>query len=184
MLTKFSENEKKINHETSVFKVALEGEADYAAKIGVIISMFALIEDYAPFLLQLFTGISKEDSRSVMGVFRAFSNRIDLLKAVYKPKGANSVDAIIGTHYVGLLNEANKIRNKYAHAQYATTRKSIVLIPFSSDYNRITERVEQTLADFDKDINRMRRIICELHALIYRMEIPASVHKRLQKQGL
>lgn len=179
----FSENEKTIRHETSVYNVALDGEPEYAAKIGVIISMFALIEDYAPRLLQLLTGMSMQDSHSTMAVFRAFSNRIDLLKAIYKPKGEASKDAILGSHYVGLFTQANAIRNKYAHATYSTTNKSIILTPFSSDYNRPLDRVEQTLPDFDKDLHRLRRIICELHALVWRSEIPQGLHKQLQKQG-
>lgn len=181
VLTTFTENEKQIQHETAIYNVALDDETNYAAMVGVIISMFAMIEDYAPQILQLLTGMSKTDSRSIMGVFRAFSNRIDLLKAVYKPKGADSVDCIIGRHYVGLLNDAVKIRNKYAHAKYSTTRKSIILTTFSSDYNRTAERIEQTIPDFIKDIRRLRRIICELHALIYRSEVPQSVQKQLQR---
>ncbi len=179
----FSENEKSIRHDASVYNVALDGETEYAAKVGVIISMFALIEDYAPRLLQLLTGMSMQDSHSTMAVFRAFSNRIDLLKAIYKPKGETSKDAILGSHYVGLFTSANAIRNKYAHATYSSTNKSIIVKPFSSDYNRPPEQIEQTLPDFDKDLHRLRRIICELHALVWRSELPQGLHKQLQKQG-
>ncbi len=179
----FSENEQSIRHESTVYNVALDGEPAYAAKVGVIISMFALIEDYAPRLLQLLTGMSMQDSHSTMAVFRAFSNSIDLLKAIYKPKGETSKDAILGSHYVGLLTQANAIRNKYAHASYSTTNKSIILTPFSSDYNRSVEKIEQTLPDFDKDVVKLRRITCELHALVWRCELPQGLHKQLQKQG-
>lgn len=177
----FQENEAALAHEAKAYNVALDDEPAYAAMVGSIVSMFALIEDYAPQFLSRLTGLSYQDAHSIMGTFRAFSNRLDLIKAVYKPRGIGSVDAIVGSHYVGLLNEANRIRNKYAHATYSTTRKSIILKTFSSDYNRGPEQIEQTEADFQADIVRLRRITAELHGLIHRNEIPRSLHKQLLK---
>ena len=177
----FSENEAEIAHHAKVHSVALDDEPAYAAMVGSIISMFALIEDYAPQLLSRLTGLSDQDAHSVMAVFRAFSNRIDLIKAIYKPRGENSVDGVVGSHYVGLLNVANKIRNKYAHATYSATRRSIVIKPFSSDYARSIEPIEQTLFDFEKDRATLRRITAEFHGFIHRNEIPKSLQKQLQR---
>jgi hypothetical protein len=178
----FAENENAINDHASKDDVALDWEPAYAAVVGSIVSSFALIEDYAPQILALLTGCSGQDARSIMGTFRAFSNRLDLLKSIYKTRGQNSTDAIIGTHYVSLLIEANKIRNKYAHSTYATTNKSIIIKTFSSDYNRGPETFEMGLGDFKRDRDRLRRITAELHGLVYRREIPKSLHRQLQKQ--
>ena len=52
---------------------------------------------------------------------------------------------------------------------------------FSSDYNRNTKIIKQTDADFIADIDRLKRIICELHAVIYRNEFPKSLHRQLLK---
>ncbi len=179
----FSENEKMIASELTKYSVALEMDKGppYAAKVGVIISLFALVENYSPHILRMLTGLNKQDARAIMGVFRAFSNRIDLLKAVYKPRGELSVDAVVGSHYAGLFNEANKIRNKYAHATYSIAATTMHLHTYSGDYGRTPERIIQTDEDFEGDITRMKRIICELHALVYRNEIPQSLHKQLQK---
>jgi len=180
----FSENEAVLIRETKAYNVALDGEPVYAALVGSIISMFALIEDYVPKLLTLLTGLSDQDSRAIVGTFRSFSNRLDLLKAIYKPRGDRSVDATVGQHYVGLLTDANRIRNKYAHATYGTTGKSIRIKTFSSDYARDTEIFDQKADDFENDIKRLRRITAELHGLIYRDEIPLQLHKQLQKLDL
>jgi len=180
-LSDFRENEVALTREAETYNVALDAEPTYAAMVGSIISMFALIEGYAPQILSCLTGLSSQDARAIMGAFRAFSNRLDLIKAVYKTRGPTSVDAIVGGHYVSLLNEANRIRNKYAHATYSTTRRSIILKTFSGDYNKNQEQIEQTESDFPRDITRLRRITAELHGLIYRNEIPISLHRKLQK---
>lgn len=183
----FHENEEKIAHETSVYSVALDGgpepdgglEPRFAAQVGVIISLFALVEGYVPMLLQKLTGLDARDAQSLASVPRSFTTRLELIEAVCKPRGAGSIDAIVATHFVQQFREANRIRNRYAHATYSTTRQTIVLSTFSSDFNREPEHLTLRLDQFKADGDKLRRIICELHALTYRNEISAELHKRL-----
>lgn len=178
------EAETTIASETEKFNVALEHGPDYAQAVGVIISLFAIVEDYTPFFLKTFCNIDASDARSIMGVFRAFSNRIELLKELSRNRPVGTRDRIISSYYRGLLTDANKIRNKYAHAKYSYAKTHFVLHTFAGDFNRNDEHIYQKIDDFNKDIKQLKRIICELHALFYRSEIPLSLHKQLQKPNL
>jgi hypothetical protein len=188
------EAEATIASETAKYNVALEWGDDFAKAVGVIISLFAIIEGYPPFLLERISGVKRDDARAILGVFRAASNRLDLIKELVRLRPDNSPERILFTYYRGLLSEANTLRNKYAHAQYslsyeplspqAPNRKmTFHLRTFFSDFNRKEETLVHFIEDFHKDRDRLKRIICELHALIYRAEISLALHKQLQKQA-
>lgn len=187
------EAEAKIASETAKYNVALEWDEDFAKVVGVIVSLFAIIEGYPPILLARFCGIKQGDAKAILGVFRAPSNRIDLIKQLERVRPDSSEERNILHYYRGLLSEANTIRNKYAHAQYAISyepvdphakdRKRVFhLKTFFSDFNRKQETLVQDLSDFHKDRDRLKRIICELHALVHRNEIPVALQQQLQKQ--
>jgi hypothetical protein len=188
------EAENKITSETAKYNVALEWADEFAKIVGVIVSLFAIIEGYPPILLARFCGIKQGDARAILGVFRAPSNRIDLIKQLARGQPPSSKERVILNYYRGLLSDANTIRNKYAHAQYsyskeplepsAPNRKTVFhLRTFFSDFNRKEETLVQHLEEFERDRDRLKRIICELHALIYRNEIPRALHQELQKQA-
>ena len=180
--SRFKENENRIVMTVKSNRTILETQPSYAAKIGVVISMFALIEDHSPLILCRLTGINQMDARAIMGTFRAFSNRIDLLKAVYRSHERTSPKFVFGSYFAGLFTEANKIRNKYAHAKYSLNSKNKLGIePFSSDYNRKTVPQEHTAEEFENDINRLRRIIAELDCLLWEDEISKSLYGQLSK---
>lgn len=173
------ENEAMIRAETEKYNVALEHGKEYAEAVGVIISLFALVEGYPPLVLEKLGVLSKADARSILGVFRAFSNRIDLLKEVGDNRPSGSIERICFGYYKGLFKEANAIRNKYAHATYSYDLKDMYLQVFSGDHNRKSMTLRQSIEDYRNDINRLKRIICELHAFCYRNEVPAGLQKSL-----
>jgi len=174
-----TENESEISSDTTKYNVALEWGKDYAEAVGIIISLFAMVEGYPPLILEKVGILSKQDALSTLGVFRAFSNRLDLLKEVTKNRPEQSRERACLRYYKGLLTEANKIRNKYAHATYSYAKTHFVLMTYSGDHNRKEEKIAQNLEDFHADIDRLKRIICELHAFCYRNEVPASLQKEL-----
>lgn len=186
------EAEAKLVSETASYNVAIENAPAFAEAVGIIISLFAIVEGYPPFLLERLSGMNRDDSRAILGVFRAASNRLDLLKQLTRLRPDASPDRIVFSYYRGLLTEANNIRNKYAHAQYAISfqpltganRKTVFhLQTFFSDFNRKVERLILSLEDFHADRDRLKRIICELHALVYRNEIPLALHQQLPPQS-
>lgn len=54
-------------------------------------------------------------------VFLNFSARIDLLETLTKRRNANLEAVIASKHFVSILREATKIRNRYAHGRYSLT---------------------------------------------------------------
>lgn len=142
--------------------VPLEGDQELAALVGCIISQFALTEMEVPRLLAKLTGMRKDDAHAVVGVFRAFSNRIDLLAEVIKRRAEGSHDRIIYGYFKGRLKEANTIRNRYAHATYAGGKGKIKLIPFSGDHNRAPEIIEISPKSVKADLLKIATINYEL----------------------
>lgn len=175
------ENEATIADQASKYNVALEWGKEYAETVGVIISLFAIVEDYPSALLVKITEMDSSDAMSILSTFRAFSNRLDLLKEVARNRPEGSVGRICLSYYRGIMSEANKIRNKYAHAKYSYAKTHFVLETYASDTNRNAEQLEMTLKDFQADRDRLKRIICELHAFCYRDEIPLGLHKQLSQ---
>ena len=62
-------------------------EPNFSAEVGVLISCFALIEGYAPELLQRLLNIESAEAFVIMSSFDTFSDKTELLKAlVQMPK--------------------------------------------------------------------------------------------------
>lgn len=169
----------KLESHTASYTVALDAGTDYATQVGLIISLFALVEGYVPYALEKMIGIKRADARSIAGVFRAFSNKIDLLHQLNRNQG--KIERVVFSHYKGLFSEANKIRNKYAHATYSYARTHFKLQTYSGDYNRSPEIIDGTLADFVSDATTLRRIINDLHGFYVRNEIPRTLDEQLRK---
>lgn len=178
MVHEYKINENLESHAAN-YQVALDAATDYAIQVGLIISLFALVENYVPFALEKMTGIKRADARAIAGVFRAFSNKIDLLHQLNRNQ--NDVQRVVYSHYKGLFSEANKIRNKYAHATYSYAGTHFKLQTYSGDYNRSPEIIDSTLENFASDAATLRRIINDLHGFYYRNEIPKALDEQLQK---
>lgn len=178
MTHRYKINEKLESHAAS-YSVALDSGADYAAQVGLIISLFAIVESYVPYALERMTGMSRADARSIAGVFRAFSNKIDLLHQLSRNR--DKVQRVVYSHYKGLFSESNKIRNKYAHATYSYARTHFKLHTYSGDYNRSPEIIDSTLQGFVGDSKRLRFIINDLHGFYLRNEIPKTLDEQLRK---
>jgi hypothetical protein len=61
---------------------ALDLLPDVAAEVGVLVSMFAMIEFYIPWYFQSLTGIDSGDAMMVMGYFKSFGDKIELLQLI------------------------------------------------------------------------------------------------------
>ena len=173
-----------LESEFAKYQVALElkGQEQYARHVGVIISLFAIVEGFVPRVLESLLGMDREDARSITGVFRAFSNRLDLIEQLIKGRDKGSVEREVFSYTKGLLAEANNIRNKFAHATYGYAGDHFKLETCSSNYNQARQIIDMTLDDFEKDILRLKRIISELQAILVRRELPPELHQRLRPQ--
>ena len=161
--------------------VPLEGDQELAALVGCIISQFALTEMEVPGLLGKLTGMRGDDAHAIVGVFRAFSNRIDLLAEVIKRRAEGSPERIIYGYFKGRLKEANAIRNKYAHATYAGGKDQMVLIPYSGDHNRAPEFIEISPGSVKADLLKIATINYEL--TMWRTDqVPQALWKQLPSE--
>src|ERR1700674_3346137 len=75
--------------EAAKFHVALESAPEFSARVGILISCFALVEEYVPHLVVKLTGMPHADAWTI-------------------------------------LNTANTLRNRYAHAQYSLAERDDV----------------------------------------------------------
>ncbi|PWE17276.1 hypothetical protein DDZ18_06195 [Marinicauda salina] len=125
--------------------------------------------------------MDEADALASLGVFRSFSNRIEMLDELRKRRDPQTIEHACLSYYKGLLTEANSIRNKYAHAKYGIAKDHFVLYTFSGDHNRQPVRIAQTIDDFASDKNRLKRIICELHAFCARGAISSGLDKQLSQ---
>jgi hypothetical protein len=83
---------------------------------------------------------------------------------------------------VAVLREATDIRNRYAHGRYnltfegghySPTAKKIMHIDTSLfDANKRPKKVIRDLAGVEEEVKRIKLIICEMHAYLYRNELP------------
>ena len=71
---------------------ALEANEPFAAKIGAVIAIFAFIERDMPMIISRLTGMDPGQAFAVAGVFRAFSNRIDMFAELIKLMNDDQVE--------------------------------------------------------------------------------------------
>lgn len=159
--------------EVKAYRVALEDIPDFAAQVGVLLSLFAILEGYVPQLIARLTGMSDKDSFVSANSFMSFSHRIDLLES-YVGHRPDNTETKPYRHFVETLREANMLRNRFAHGLYSTTSSSQVIIKsWTNDARRKTRTERYNLDRLSADVARIKFIICELHGFIYRNEHPA-----------
>jgi hypothetical protein len=153
--------------------VALDCEPDFAAEVGVLISCFALIEDYVPRLVAKLIGISYEDAFVITGSFVSFAHKVDLLESLAKLRHETVEARIAIERLVPRIRNANTTRNQYAHARYGITFNDDFMVDsFINDAKRKTKNARKSLDDIVEDVNLLKRAIDHLHAYVYRDEMP------------
>ncbi|MFL0672474.1 MAG: hypothetical protein ACJLS3_13935 [Erythrobacter sp.] len=171
----------KLNKEARSFS-AIEENHPFAQKIGAMIANFALVEREMPFVLARLSGMSTDHAFTTLGVFRAFSNRIDLFSELTKVVKADTPEFEIARHFKGQFTLANKIRNKYAHASYAGRDDPILLTPFSGDFVRPVASIKVTLEDMEAELDKIRIVACECWAFGREKRLPEGLHVRLSRK--
>ena len=167
-----------ISSELEKYNVALEHAPEFAAKVGVIVSLFALVESYVPLLFSKLTKADGRDSFAITGSYASFSYRIDLLDSLLEHRSvADTPDFSTYKHFTKTLREANRIRNKFAHSTYSigaeignTKERRMFLRAFSYDARKKKETEEYDLKKIEADVHCLKKIICELHAYCHRNE--------------
>jgi len=158
---------------------AIEAHPEFAAKLGAMIAVFALVERDMPWVVAKLTGMDVSDAFTIVSVFRAFSNRLDVLEELIKGRDPESLERQIATYFKGRFKEANRIRNKYVHASYVGDKDPIYIEPFSSDHNRPSSAEKITLEKLESELDLIRAVAVELYAYSRENRLPEALHKRL-----
>ena len=161
--------------------VALEYDGDeLPALVGMIIACFAAIERELPGVIARVTGMTQQDTVMICAEFRAFSARLGILEAVLKTRDDQSHDKIIFSHCKGLFNEANKIRNKYAHALFAKGHE-MRMLPYHHDWKAPDQWVDMG-PEARADRKRIAVILGELFAILHQKDLPQGLYDKLLPQ--
>lgn len=170
----------RVQSEAAIYQVALDEFPEFAAQVGILISCFAMIESYVPLLVSKLTGASEEDAFVFSGSFMNFRARVDLLETLAKRRTPQDESAKIAIHFAGLLREVTDIRNRYAHGrysltfeggQYSPTAKKLMHIDTSLfDAKKSPKKIVRDLAELEAEVKRIKLVICEIHAYLYRNE--------------
>ena len=151
---------------------------EYSVLIGRIIAYFASVERLAPAELQRITGMHQEQADAILGVFRSFKNKLDVLKVVAAPI-ENEAEKEVATYVRGHFTSANTMRNTYAHAAFMWRGgDELVLAP----YGDMSQEYVLTLKKLRGEHRAMHRIETELDAIIIRNELPPTLFDRLPQQ--
>ena len=82
-------------------------------------------------------------------------------------------DKIAVEYFIPKLRQVSSTRNGYVHARYSITYNDDFRIDkFMMDTKRKTQTVQKSLYDIVADVTEARALICELHAYVYRHEMP------------
>ena len=156
------------------YSVALDCEPIFAAEVGVLLSCFALVEGYMPKIMSKLTGISENDSATIVGSFTNFSSKIELIDALSKNRDSNLDKEAIDKLFTK-IREANSLRNIYAHSQYSITfHDDFVINSFLHDTKKKSKKQTKSLDDIVEDVNSLKRTIHVIHGYIHRNEKPQS----------
>ena len=178
-------NETTVESEAASYRVALDEFPEFASQIGILISCFALIESYMHHLVSRTTGIDESDAFQIAGSYQTFGPRIDLLETLLKKRDPTASQVQTAKYFISALREATRIRNAYAHGTYSlsfvggdyspTAERVITVTSYLYDAKRKKpESFERTLDQVIAEVARIKFITCELHAYIYRNEIPCT----------
>lgn len=150
-----------------------EVDPETARTIGLILGMFGAVEIYVPKALSRLSGIPLEDAKAIVGAFRAFSNKIGLIEEFISQRGGTP-ETKIASYVKGRFNDANKIRNLYAHGIYRWYGE--LLIDPYGDRNR-TKLLK--MVDLKNDLETMRRISLEMNSIYDLGQIPPALFAQL-----
>lgn len=160
----------------------LESRPDIAAAVGTIVALFSVIEDHVPNLLTFVTGMDGYDALAVAGTIRGFKNRLEIFDNIGKMKDEGSWERVILSHYRGLFEQANTIRNKYAHATYAGGDDgNLTLLTGVRGRNRASQKL--TIESITKDIEALRQISGAFVILLDLKWVPTELHIKLPPQA-
>ena len=161
--------------------IALEYDGDaIPAQIGIIIGCFAAIERELPGIIARVTRMDDLDAAAICAKLISFRSRIEILEELLKLRDEKSHDRIIYSHCKGILNEANNIRNKYAHALYAKGASMTML-----EYHNVPKGPDKWVnmePQLKKDKRRMSVILGELFAILHEKELPPALYDKLLLQ--
>jgi hypothetical protein len=142
--------------EVGGYFTALDGMPEFAAEIGKLISMIANIESGFPLALRRLTGLTYGDATVIMDALDGFGQKTRMLKLIArhrdKPIPGMAVAPAVAEldDLLPLLNEANSIRNRLAHATYGFTGRTTALVmPYRSDIDK------RKIAGFNMDLERL-----------------------------
>ena len=152
---------------------ALDVQYGFAAEIGVLISVMAMIEGYLPALLAKLTSISGEEASITMGTFYNFTHRVDLLEILAK-QGRHGAEISEDVLFLAKrIRAANNIRIKYAHAKYSVGSEMKVWVePFYGDARKKPQTIIMTSDDVAQDVETVKSITRQVHAYLHRGERP------------
>lgn len=148
--------------------VALDNVPEIAAEVGIIVSIFWAIEFSMPRILQKLTGMRPDDATMVMGYFKSFSDKVELLKLLIKNRSQKDALCVQITTLLPRLAQANSLRNKYVHARFSIGINDLLhLAPFEADARRKPTEEKKTLEDVVEETQIMREIAQEAHHCAY-----------------
>jgi hypothetical protein len=172
----------KAQLEAANYRVALDEFPEFAAQVGILISCFAMIESYIHLLISKLTGTAEEDAFIFSGSFMNFRARVELLESLAKRRNPPDDAAKIARYFVVLLREATDIRNRYAHGSYSLTFEGGLYSPTAKklmhidtslfDAKKTPKKIVRDLPMLETEVKRIKLIICEIHAYLYRNEVP------------
>jgi hypothetical protein len=153
-------------HET--YWISTELMPEISAEVGVLLSLMAQIEHALPRLFEKLTGATWEDSITILGCFKGFSDKLELMKTIIARRPApdevcNNISQILPR-----LAEANTIRNKYAHGGYGIGKNDTLHLRLFPNDSRKKRRTEiKTLDDVVEEVNLVRRVTVDVEQLAF-----------------
>lgn len=153
---------EKTQQDPSSHRLALDNEPEFASEIGLMTSAFALLERFPPILLSRLTGMSESDSGIILGHFRSFAGKLEVIKTVCRSRGNQTGIVKAVERFRGELQEANRIRNKYAHGRFTQTEAGMTMTTWEHDANRKTHLEVLSLADVQEDTAILRATLHKL----------------------
>lgn len=148
-----------------LYWVALEQEPVFSAEVGVLISCFAIIENFIPAMLARLTKMNHNDAFTILSSFETFSQRVELLKALVKTHEGDEIETQALGRILPRLTNAATIRNKYAHGRYSITFDDDFVVE-SFITSRKPKTVRKSLDAIVADVNVLKGLIVDLQSYL------------------
>jgi hypothetical protein len=145
----------------------LDHEREVASEIGILLSAFAIVELSPPAILAKLTGIDQTHAEIILGHFRSFSARLDVVEAIAKSQHADDPERAIAIKLLEKIRACGRIRNKYAHGIWqgvAPNDKTVELhvIGWAADAKKQTSRSVVTLETIIEDCSILREAVFDV----------------------